>query len=344
MIYMDSAAATHPCYAAETEFRRILRECPYNPNSEHSEGEKARQELDKAREIIARCVDCEPSEVHFTSTASESAAWAMKTLYDNCDRVIVNPTDHHCVTEYPTFPDKTGMRYHLGIARMHSNNETGNFLTAPEHQDNTLWFCDATSSIGHTRVSFRRLSCDYMSGDALKFGGIPGAAFLIVKNGVPLSQLIYGSPLRGGTPPVALICAMAKALERRTDALVCDLDYFMSMRGIFVRNLSRVPGARWNTDIKRETLPHILNIAFDGVDGKALAMLCSKRGLMISAGAACTSGDNAPSHVIMAMFDDEERARSSIRISLSTDNTNEECLKAVKIIIKCVDELRAISC
>ena len=78
------------------------------------------------------------------------------------------------------------------------------------------------------------------------------------------------------------------------------------------------------------------------MDGKTLALLCSKRGVMISAGAACTSGNNEPSHVIMAMYGSEIRARSAVRISFSHTNTVEEVKKAASIIAECVAELRAI--
>ena len=92
----------------------------------------------------------------------------------------------------------------------------------------------------------------------------------------------------------------------------------------------------------KNRLPHILTVSFPGVDGKTLALLLSREGVMVSAGAACTSGDNAPSHVLMAMYGDEQRARGAIRISLSHENTAEECEQAAKKIAECVAHLREI--
>jgi cysteine desulfurase len=91
-----------------------------------------------------------------------------------------------------------------------------------------------------------------------------------------------------------------------------------------------------------ETSPYILNVSFIGVENGALALMLSNRGVMVSTGAACTTGDNAPSHVLMAMYGDEARARSAIRISFSHDTTEDEVRIAASEIVECVEMLRGM--
>lgn len=340
MIYLDAAAAEKPSDHAFYAFKEVLRICPYNPNSEHREGEKARNALEKGKWLIAECLSCKPDEVHFTSTASEAAAWAMHTMSENCNKIHVNPTEHHCVLEYQIPPASTGKKYPRGVAQMLANNETGDIYDhAP--QDGELWLCDATAAVGHIPVSFSALGCDYMIGDAMKFGGIPGAAFLIARHGAPLSQLIYGSPLRGGTPSVALIHAMAAALRERVN----NMEEIAKPAGEMKKRMARAfaeQGALLNTDMDN-SLPHILNVSFPGVDGKTLALLLShSAGVMVSAGAACTSGDNAPSHVLMAKYSDEARARSAIRISIPEGIGEDKIDDAVIAIINSAKYLKGL--
>ena len=91
-----------------------------------------------------------------------------------------------------------------------------------------------------------------------------------------------------------------------------------------------------------ELSPYILNVSFPGVEGSALTLILSNDGVMVSTGAACTTGDNAPSHVLMAMYGDEARARSAIRISFSHENTEEEVKTAADKIVNVVKTLRGL--
>lgn len=341
MIYLDHASCTPALPCATKAFLNA----PFgNPNSSHIAGENARCCLEKAKETMLRLLGAAKHDtIIFTSGASEGAAIAMKSLFDNCNIVAVNNTDHHCVTEYPIPYASKDKPYEYGMSRMLFQNEVGEILPAPDLPFGSLWACDITAGVGHVPFSFKDYpKMSYAFGDAMKFGGIPGCGFLLVKKGAPISQMIYGAPNRGGTPPVALIAAMAAALEWQCDYMEANTYKIDIFADVFYETLrNKVIG--WQTNSPTNRVPNILNVSFDGVDGKTLALLCSKRGVMISAGAACTSGDNAPSHVIMAMYHDEARARSAVRISFSHENTSEEVEQAAKIIAECVAELRAMS-
>lgn len=337
-IHLDHAAITPPLPVAQ----EAAASAPFgNPSSEHAAGNRARDALEQAREKIAFLMDCETSgNVYFTSTATEAAALAITSLQSSNFDVIASPYEHHAVSE-----NVDGMhRQKSGYARMLANNETGEvFLPL---YCNFPYICDATAAVGHIPVSFRNLGCDYLIADAIKFGGIPGAAFLIAKTGAPLSPLIRGGGqergMRSGTENVPAIRAMSAALEWQTDHMKENTQKIAAMRQLLFQSLSRIPDHRWNTPFNAPCLPHILNVSFDGVDAHALTMLLSKEGVMISPGAACSNGLNEPSHVIMAMFHDEARARSAVRLSLSHTNTPDECVEAAEKIKSAVAYLRSV--
>lgn len=347
MIFLDNASATPTLDCA----MRAFIVTPFgNPNSANAVGRKASDRLEEARVTMLRLLGAESGDtLIFTSGASEGAALAMKSLCDNCDVVYVNNTDHHCVTEYQRTLTGGKHRYKTGIARMLVQNEVGDILLPPDISGDSLWACDVTAAIGHIPFAFKDYeNMSYAFGDAMKFGGIPGCGFFLAKDGAPISQMIYGAPIRGGTPPVALISAMAAALEWQCDHMRENLIHVsMALHPFMLQSLESL-GVEFllNSRLENGTAnasPYIMNLSFPGVEGSALVLFLSRMGVMVSAGAACTTGDNAPSHVLMAMYGDEERARSAIRISFSHENTLEEVKLAAEKIAEAVRTLRGIS-
>ncbi len=342
MIFLDNASATPTLDCATRAF--IVT--PFgNPNSANAVGRKASDRLEEARVTMLRLLGAESGDtLIFTSGASEGAALAMKSLCDNCDVVYVNNTDHHCVTEYQRTLTGGKHRYKTGVARMLVQNEVGDILLPPDISGDSLWACDVTAAIGHIPFAFKDYeNMSYAFGDAMKFGGIPGCGFFLAKDGAPISQMIYGAPIRGGTPPVALISAMATALEWQTERMRENL---LHARNLYTFMLSELVSK--NVDFLLNATdgnvsPYIMNLSFPGVEGSALVLLLSKMDVLVSAGAACTTGDNAPSHVLMAMYGDEDRARSAIRISFAHSNTIEEVRLAAERIAEAVRTFREIS-
>lgn len=349
-IYLDSAAMMKPLPVAIEAYRNA----PFgNPSSEHAVGKAARDALEQAREKIAKLMDCETTgNVYFTSTATEAAALVSYSLAEHGCGIVADEKEHHSILENEdVFPFKPyGCCPRVCAAQMLSNNETGEInIERPDISDYQYgWLCDATAAVGHIRVSFKELGADYMLFDGIKFGSVPGAAALIAKNGAPISPLIRGGGqergMRSGTENVPAICAMSVALEWQCEHMNENMSILNGMRFFLINKLLEIKGSMLNTPYESaETLPHIINISFPGVDAHAIALLLSKEGVMVSPGAACSNGLHEPSHVIMAMFHDEERARSAIRISLSHENTMEECQYAAEKIKECVEYLRSIS-
>ena len=345
MIYMDNAASEKPLPCAVRAFNKVVKKHYANPHSSHRSGMESKAILEQARETIAECINCRPNEVYFTSGATEACNWAIQIMAKH-GTVTSYPTAHAAVTEkIDSYRfDIMARRKYKGFCYTLVNNETGNIETKPITADkNALIFCDATAAVGNIPVHFRSMGVDYMAFGAHKFGGIPGIGCLIVRESAPIEPFLYGGgeKYRAGTPCVALAVAMAAALKYRTrtqerrNAKAAKMRYILLDEGL----RKRVRDMKYYENTFQA--PNILSLTFDGVDGSALvAMMSEKFGTMISTGAACNSGEHAPSKVLLAHGYTEGEAKSTVRLSISGRTTKRECRKVVKQLAYCVRLLR----
>ena len=345
MIYMDNAASEKPLPCAVRAFNKVVKKHYANPHSSHRSGMESKAILEQARETIAECINCRPNEVYFTSGATEACNWAIQIMAKH-GTVTSYPTAHAAVTEkIDSYRfDIMARRTYKGFCYTLVNNETGAIEAKPITVDkDELVLCDATAAVGNIPVNFRSMGVDYMAFGAHKFGGIPGIGCLIVRESAPIEPFLYGGgeKYRAGTPCVALAAAMAAALKYRTktqerrNAKAAKMRYILLAEGL----RKRVRDMKYYENTLQA--PNILSLTFDGVDGSALAaMMSSKFGTMISTGAACNSGEHAPSKVLVAHGYTGDEAKSTVRLSISEHTTKRECRRVVKQLAYCVKHLR----
>lgn len=346
MIYMDNAASEKPLPCAVRAFHRTVKKHYANPHSAHRFGMESKAVLEQARKTIAECVNCRPNEVYFTSGATEACNWAIDILSKNCASVISDGTEHSSVSARKNyrFSEIKHGKEQIGLIYTLVNNETGIIDYFPKKTGrNTLIFCDATAAVGNIPVDFEESGIDYMAFGAHKFGGLPGIGCLIVRESAPMEPFIHGGgeKYRAGTPCIALAAAMAEALKYRTktqerrNAKAAKMRYILLAEGL----RKRVRDMTYYENTLQA--PNILSLTFDGVDGSTLvAMMSEKFGTMISTGAACNSGENAPSKVLVAHGYTGDEAKSTVRLSISEHTTKRECRKVVKQLAYCVKHLR----
>ena len=351
LIYLDSAATEKPLLCALEAFYDALYLSFGNPSSAHAFGQRAREALENARERITKCIGAKAGEVFFVSGATEGCAQVLCSLHQDGYFIQESPYEHHAVSENIPFPPHDAIYDTKAYATMLVNNETGGILNLPKRKKwDELIFSDLTAAVGHVPVNVKELKLDYGVFTAHKFGGLPGIGCIYAREDAPLVQVISGGGqergARAGTESVALACAMASALEWQCEHMVENM---IRAQGLYLLMLQKLSDSGVdflvNGQISGKTTahtPYILNVSFPGVEGSALALLLSKHGVMVSTGAACTTGDNAPSHVLMAMYGDEDRARSAIRISFSWDTTEEEVKTAAEKIVDAVRFLKGI--
>ena len=253
------------------------------------------------------------------------------------------------------------------ISVMLVNNELGTVQQAAgigkaAHDHGLLFHTDAVTAYGHIPIDVKKMNIDMLSVSAHKFGGPKGTGFLYVNEGIKLPPLIHGGVQeqgrRAGTENVAGIAGMAAAAARACRNMKTNLDkrhkldiYFMDRLNGHNREISS-PGSRgymllngYVSDDKHadgsasgtvRRLPGMLSITIQGMDAEELIVRLGMEGICISAGAACASSDEGGSHVLRAIGLDEKHIRSTVRISMNEDNTEEEIdmfFEAVKSIV-----------
>ncbi len=324
-----------------------------NPSSVHSEGRKARGVIEAAREQVARLVNAKPSEVVFTSGATESNAWVMAQPWDtifvssvehdsvlaparaNGANVILLPAAHDGRVQVEEFAARVLAGDAKGralLALQLANNETGVIQDVSEaarfaREHGILVHCDAVQAPGRIALDFVALGVDTMSLSAHKLGGPKGIGALINRDQLDLVPLIRGGGQerrrRAGTENLAGIAgfgaAAAAALEElksagNISALRDEIE--AAVRAAAPATVVIASGAH--------RLPNTLTLALPGKLAETLVIRLDLAGIAVSAGSACSSGKVGASHVLEAMGLPRDVATGAVRVSLGPSTTHDD--------------------
>ena len=378
-VYVDNAATTAMSDVAVEAMKPYLQGIYGNPSSLHSVGQRAKEELEKARQTVADCLGASPREIYFTSGGSEADNQAIRSAaYNGAAKgkkhIISTNFEHHAVLhtlkklegegfEVTYLPvDKNGLitaeqveeaiRPDTAlVTAMYANNEVGSILPIKEigavcRSHKVTFHTDAVQAVGHIPVNVEGDNIDMLSLSAHKFHGPKGVGVLYCRRNIPLRTFIEGGAQergkRAGTENLAGICSMAAALKDAIDHLAENMAREVEMRDILIEGLSSIPHSKLNGD-RFKRLPGNVNMCFEGIEGESLLLLLDAKGICASSGSACTSGSLDPSHVLLALGLPHEVAHGSLRLSLCPENTVEEMHYIVQEIPKVVEYLRSIS-
>ena len=367
MIYADNAATSKLDDAAFEAMIPWLKEEYGNASQPYSFARKPKKALIEARELIASVINASPEEIYFTSGGTESDNWAIKGFMlsdgDNYS-LVTSAIEHHavlnaskaveamgCKVDY-LLPDETGIIRPKTLEKticnntrlisiMLSNNEIGTIepikeLTEISHKHDALFHTDAVQATGHIPIDVKDLGVDMLSASAHKFNGPKGVGFLYIRNGVEIKPFNDGGAqergLRAGTENVAGIVGMAKALHDNCLCMEENARYITSLEKKLIELIQDLDFIR-NGAVHH--IPGNISLSFRGADGEAILHRMDLKGICISTGSACDSGNDQISHVISAIKVPKEYANGTIRISLGKNNTLDE-------INKIADALRSI--
>ena len=319
-----------------------------NPSSAHREGRKARALVEDAREAVAALVDAGPREAVFTSGGTEANNLAL--LGCGRPRVLVSAVEHPSVLQAAPFAERIAVdregRIDLSdldarlasddapalVSVMAANNETGVLQPLREvlrlaRGHGALIHCDAVQAAGRTGGGWS--AADLLTLSSHKLGGLQGAGALVVRDGLPLAARIRGGGqefgLRAGTEALPALAAFGAACRAARDD---DWERVRALRDdLEARLLAAAPGAEV-LGAGAGRLPNTTAIAHPAVDAPTMVMSLDLEGVAVSAGAACSSGKMAASHVAEAMGRGD-LARRAVRFSLGRSTTLEDCARAV---------------
>jgi len=285
---------------------------------------------------------------------------AQRLQEEGGDVVILRPSESGAVSPSQV-ADAIGPSTAL-VSLMHANNEIGTLsdisAIAEICERHDVWLhCDAVQTAGLMGIDVKDLGVDLLSVSGHKFYGPKGVGCLYVRGGIELGPLVSGGSQerdrRGGTENVAEVVGMAEALERAIAEADARTAKLRSLQERLIDGIeSEVDGPIvFNTPVAAEDpsgrsyAPHIVNVSFPPVgdqpiDGEMLILNLDMRGIMVSAGSACTSGAMEPSHVLQALGRDRATASAAVRFSLGKGNTEQDIDRAVDTLAETVARMR----
>ncbi len=380
-IYMDNNATTAVRPEVLDAMLPFYREQFGNPSSVHWAGRAVSGAVEKAREQVAKLINCSPAEIVFVSCGSEGDNMALKgtvdALRDKGDHVITTTVEHPAVLETCKALEKQGVRVtylpvdHNGmlnlaeleaaitdktilISVMWANNETGNLYPIEEigaiaRKYKVRFHTDAVQAVGKVPVDVQKANVDLLVISGHKLGAPKGVGAIYIRRGTRLTPFMHGGHQernrRAGTHNVAGIVGLGVACELSGAHLHVEAARIRALRDRLEQGiLERVPEIKLNGHPDPNLrLPNTLNVSFAYIEGESLLLNFDMKGIAASSGSACTSGSLEPSHVMGAMCVDVVLAHSSTRFSLGADNTEEDVDFVLEVLPPIVQRLREMS-
>jgi cysteine desulfurase len=379
-VYMDANATTPLLPEVMEAMRPYWMEHFGNASSIHRDGQLARTAVDRARETMARFFNCHDAEVVFNSGGTEGDNTAIFGLLHPGDHFVTTSIEHSAILQAArrlarhgidtTFvaPLPSGLIDPIDIRRairpetrlisvMLANNETGVIQRVEEigriaNETGIFFHIDAVQGAGKIEFDVRRIGCHLLSISAHKMHGPKGIGAMFVRRGTPVEPLLVGGSherrQRAGTENVAGIVGLAKAAELALHSLEDGtIDRLAVLRDRLEAGILEISGTGVNgvSEDGQTVLraANTTNIWFDQLEGEALVIALDMKGVSISGGSACHSGATEPSHVLMAMGLDKNRARASLRFSLLKTVTEADVDHVLRVVPQAVEHLRALS-
>jgi cysteine desulfurase len=381
-IYLDYAATTpvHP--------RVLDAMLPYfstqfgNPSSVHRFGQQADAALEKARETMAGWLSCQPEEIIFTSSGSESDNLAIRGAAlaarhtRQANHLLVSPVEHHAVTrtaeqlasmfgfELEYLPvDSAGMVLPQDVEKrirpdtalvsvIFANNEIGTINPISDigtvcRARGVPLHTDAVQAACYLQMDIRQLSVDLLSIGAHKFYGPKGVGALYIRKGTPIVPIQTGGSqergLRAGTHNIPYIVGMATALDLAQAERIQHSNTLKANRDYLVgRVLEEIPDSRL-TGHPAARLPNHASFIFRGVDGNALLTYLDLNRFACSSGSACKTGDPEPSDVLVALGIPADWALGSLRVTLGSATTATDVQEFAQFLPAAVERVRRLA-
>lgn len=361
MIYMDNAAMTKPLDSVIDVVNTFMREFWYNPSSAYKYGKAVKSYIDNARSNVAELIGADPSEIHFTSGATESANILVNSLGSNGD-IYITAIEHPCVdvSARPTcgiLPvDKYGLVYSSEMPLFNECDDgyTTLFVIAANNEIGTiqdlsyignvvckgrdfLLASDLTQAFGHIPINVKDMNISFAFGSGQKIGGLSGCGWLYVSKEYEslISPISLGGEqdlFKGGTENIVGIVALGEAAKHAKNTLDSDQKYVTELRDYMIcKILSEIPDTILiGHPTKR--LPNNVNIGFGGCDSESIVQYLDMYDICCSAGSACHTKSVEPSSTLKALRLPNKYINGSVRFTLSKDNTKEEIDEVVEVL------------
>ena len=368
IIYLDHGATT------AVDERVLNKMIPYfnisygNPSSMYGIGRQNKMVIERARQDVAKVINCNPKEIYFTSCGSESDNLALKgIMYANKEKgkhIITSKVEHPAIINTCTTLKRQGFDItYLNVNKegfvkldelrnairndtvlisiMFANNEIGTIQNIMEisriaKENNIIFHTDAVQAVGNIKIDVQKLGVDSLSMSAHKFYGPKGVGALYVKNDINIERIQDGGHqekgMRSGTENVAGIVGLAEALKIAYKELDENNKKILENRNYFIEKIKENFKETIINGNLEHRLPGNINVTFKGKDSLEILLKLDEYGICASSGSACSTGEDKPSHVLTAIGLNPEEAFSTIRFSLGKENIKEDIDYVIKVL------------
>lgn len=372
MIYLDYSATTPVNKEVLKSFDDVCLNFIGNPNSLHKLGVESKKLIDSATNQIAKILNVKEDEIIYTSGSSESNNLAIKGIcekYKNRGNHIITTSFEHSSIYGPIgYLQQHGFEVDFvdvdeyGIVNLEHlkslikdttilvsvgnvNSEIG--IEQPidkigeilKEYPKCFFHVDMTQAVGKINVSLKNV--DLASFSAHKIYGLKGIGILVKKENISLTPLIHGGKsttiFRSGTPATPLIVSISKALRMSSERLDDNYKYVKDLNNYLKNKLESIQGIYINSN--EYSIPHVLNISIPNIKPETMLHALEENDIYISTQTACSS-NSTMSKAVLALTKSEERASSSIRISLSYLTTKEELDTFLEKLKECINRLK----
>ena len=367
-IYLDYNATTPVDPLVLEAMLPYLREHFGNPSSSHPYGVQARSGVEQARGQVATLLGCDPDEIVFTGSGSESNNLAIKGIAeayrDRGDHIITSQVEHPAVLEPCRYLERRGFRVTylpvdshgmvnpdevaraitartILITIMHANNEVGTIqpiaaIGRIARAHGIPFHTDAAQSVGKIPTRVDELQVDLLTVAGHKLYAPKGVGALYIRRGVQVESLIHGAGHEGGrrasTENVAEMVGLGEACHIAGEKLEETAGRLRDLRDRLHQGLTQQGVKIALNGHPTERLPNTLNLSFAGIDSNSL--LAALPEVAVSTGSACHAGQTEPSAVLLAMGVPRELALGAVRFSLGRWTTAEEVDQAVMFLVE----------
>lgn len=363
LVYLDNAATTKMSKRVIEEMTESFEEIYGNPSSTHTLGQKAKAVVENARHIMAKNLKVEAKEIVFTSGGAEGNNLVIKGfLKQNKDKgkhIITTKIEHSTVLK--TFESLEKQGYDVTyidvtkdgiidveklkkavrkdtalVSVMFVNNETGVIQPIKEigeflKEKEIFFHTDAVQAIGKFEIYPKELRIDALTVSSHKFYGPKGTGFVFIDKKYNIEKEIFGGSQernrRAGTENVNGILGTGVALEEVYEKMEVIFEHEKKIQEYLEEKLKNEIGRIQKVEINGENsrrVKNITNVFIENTDIQMLLVALDMRGICVSGGSACMSGSLENSYVLEAMGLNDEKLKSSFRISIGKDTTIEE--------------------
>ena len=378
MIYLDHNATTpvddHVLSIMLPYFSKIYGNAA---SRSHQFGIEASRAVSKSRKQMAELLSCEPSQLFFTSGATEAINLGIKGFFESSSkskkRILTLAIEHKAVLDTCQALKKHGAEIDfvkvgsdglidledleekisedtILVAVHHANNEIGVIQPIEEigrlcQRKNVKYFVDGSQAAGKILVDLSSATIDMYAISGHKFYGPKGIGALYVNRQLELEPLIHGgaqeSGLRSGTLNVPAIVGIGAAADIAKSRMTSDDSHCIKLRQMLIKLLAEA-GLNFKVNGSLDyRLSGNLNILFPGADSEAI--MTNLKGVALSNGSACSSNTIEASHVLLGIGLSEDEANSSIRVGIGRGNTELEIIKFVEELKPIVQNLQELS-